>query len=138
MPALYRRRVHADAGRVTPGFAAAKAGVARRHGGRFGPAAFVTGALDPVRDRGAFLALVDLLPAPTLVVYGADTPSEALAEMEALARVPGIASHRLAVGSLGLHEERAHAGAAAVRLSLLGEPGPGMPWPGDVRPRGDR
>lgn len=120
--AMYRRHVYADAGRVTPGLVAAKAEVARRRGGRFGSGAFVIGALDPVRDRGAFLALVDPPSAPMLVVYGADTPPKSLAEMEALARLPGVVSRRLPVGSLGVHEECAHAVAEAIRPFLLREP----------------
>ncbi len=47
--AMYRRHVYADPTRITPGFVADKAAVARRGGGRFGSAAFVTGALDPAR-----------------------------------------------------------------------------------------
>jgi hypothetical protein len=40
--------------------------------------------------------------------------------MEALAQLPGIANQRLAVGSLGLHEEHADAVAEALRPFLLG------------------
>jgi pimeloyl-ACP methyl ester carboxylesterase len=118
--AMYRRHVYADAGRVTPDFIADKARVARRRGGRFASAAFVTGALDLVRDRAAFLALAEPPAAPTLVLYGADTPPKSLAEIEALVQLPGIASRRLATGSLGLHEERADAVAEALRPFLLG------------------
>jgi pimeloyl-ACP methyl ester carboxylesterase len=118
--AMYRRHVYADRGRVTPAFVAEKAGVARRPGGRFGSAAFVTGALDLVRERDAFLALAAPPAAPTLVVYGADTPPRSRAEMEALGQAPGIGSRRLAAGSLGLHEEHPDAVAEALRPFLLG------------------
>ena len=119
--AMYREHVYADRGRVTPAFVAAKAQVARRRGGRFGSAAFVTGALDPVRGRDAFLRLADPPPTPTLVLYGAGTPPKSLAEIEALARVPGITARRLDEGALGLYEEFPERTAAALRPFLLGE-----------------
>lgn len=119
--AMYRRHVYADPSRVTPGFVAEKAKVARRRGGRFGSAAFVTGALDPVRGLDAFLGLAAPLAAPTLVAYGAGTPPKSLAGMEALVRLPGIGSRRLASGSLGIHEECAGAVAEALRPFLLGQ-----------------
>ena len=116
---MYRRHVYADRRRVTPAFVAGKAEVARRRGGRFGSAAFVTGALDPVHDRVAFIDLASPPSAPTLVVYGADTPPRSAAEMEALAQVPGIEVRRLASGSLGLHEEHPDVVADVLRPFLL-------------------
>lgn len=103
---------------------AEKARVARRRGGQFGSAAFVTGALDLVRSRDIFLALANPPAAPTLVIYGTDTPPRSLAEMEALAAAPGIAARRLASGSLGVHEECPGAVADALRPFLLGEDRP--------------
>lgn len=119
--AMYRRHVYADPARVTPALVAEKVRVARRRGGRFGSAAFVTGALDVERDRGAFLALASPPTAPTLVVYGVDTPPKSLAEMEALAQVPDVAARRLASGSLGVHEEHPDAVADALHPFLLGK-----------------
>jgi pimeloyl-ACP methyl ester carboxylesterase len=119
--AMYRRHVYADPKRVTQAFLQARVAVARRPGGRFGSAAFVTGALDPVRDREAFLALASPPPAPILVIYGADTPPRSRMEMEALAAVPGIASHCLARGSLGVHEEEPEAVAGAALPFLRGD-----------------
>ncbi len=116
---MYRRHVYADRGRVTPAFVAGKAVVARRRGGRFGSGAFVTGALDPVHERAAFLDLARPPSAPILLVYGADTPPRSAAEMEALAQVPGIVVRRLASGSLGLHEEHPDAVADVLRPFLL-------------------
>ena len=112
--AMYRRHVYADRGRITPDFVASKEAIARRPGGRFGSAAFVTGALDPVRDRHSFLALARAQTAPVLVVYGAQTPPRSRAEIEALAALPGIQGRCLERGSLGLHEEEPAAVAAAV------------------------
>ena len=102
---MYRRHVYTDRSRITPTFVNAKAGLARRPGGRFGSAAFVTGALDPVRDRASFLALTSPPTAPTLVLYGADTPPRSRKEIEDLAGLPGIRGHCLDRGSLGIHEE---------------------------------
>ncbi len=104
--AMYRRHVYADAGRVTTAFVAGKAAIARRPGGRFGSAAFVTGGLDLVRDRASFLALASPPPAPTLIVYGGSTPPRSRDEIEALAALPGIEVQRFDAGSLGVHEEQ--------------------------------
>jgi pimeloyl-ACP methyl ester carboxylesterase len=115
---MYRRHVYADPGRISPEFLDQKVAVARRKGGRFGSAAFVTGALDPVRDRNAFLTLASPPPAPTLVVYGADAPPRSRTEMEALAELPGIQSCLLSGGALGIHEEEPDAVAGAVEHFL--------------------
>jgi hypothetical protein len=68
--------------------------------------AFVTGHLDPVSGRGAFLALFDSPPVPILVFCGNATPPRSKAEMAVLAEQPGIVL-RWVPGSLGLHEEHA-------------------------------
>ena len=101
---MYRRHVYSEASRITPAFAAKKQQVARRPGARFGSVAFVTGHLDPVSDRGAFLALFDPPPVPILVSCGNATPPKSKAEMAALAGQSGI-DLRWVAGSLGLHEE---------------------------------
>jgi pimeloyl-ACP methyl ester carboxylesterase len=103
---MYRRHVYSEASRVTPAFVAKKQHVARQPGGRFGSVAFVTGHLDPVSERAAFLALFDPPPAPILVLCGNATPPRSKAEMAALAEQPGIDLCWVA-GSLGLHEEYA-------------------------------
>ena len=101
---MYRRHVYSEASRVTSAFVAKKQEVARRSGARFGSVAFVTGSLDPVSDRGAFLALFDPPPVPILVLCGNATPPRSKAEMAVLAEQPGI-DLRWVRGSLGLHEE---------------------------------
>ena len=105
---MYRRHVYVEAGRITPAFVTEKQDVARRPGARFASVAFVTGQLDPVSDRGAFLALFDPPPVPTLVFCGNATPPRSRAEMAALADRSGI-DLRWIPGSLGLHEEYAPA-----------------------------
>jgi pimeloyl-ACP methyl ester carboxylesterase len=103
---MYRRHVYSEASRVTPLFVAKKQDVARRPGARFGSAAFVTGQLDPVSDRAAFLALFDASPVPILVLCGDATPPRSKAEMVVLAGRSGI-DLRWMPGALGLHEEGA-------------------------------
>lgn len=104
---MYREHVYADPDKVTPQLVAAKTKVARQRGARFASAAFVTGTLDAVTSREAFLDLARPPSAPTLVIYGADTPPRSRAEMEALAALPGMSGHRLERGALGVHEEYA-------------------------------
>jgi pimeloyl-ACP methyl ester carboxylesterase len=103
---MYRRHVYSEDGQITPAFIAKKQGTARRPGARFGSVAFVTGHLDPVSDRGAFLALFEPLPVPTLVFCGNATPPRSKAEMAVLAGQSRI-DLRWVAGSLGLHEEYA-------------------------------
>lgn len=101
---MYRRHVYAEANRITPVSVTKKQDVARRPGARFASVAFVTGRLDPVSDRSAFLALFDPPPVPTLVFCGNATPPRSKAEIAALAERSGI-DLRWIPGSLGLHEE---------------------------------
>ena len=103
---MYRRHVYSEASRVTPAFVAKKQDVARRPGARFGSAAFVTGQLDPVSDRAAFLALFDASPVPILVLCGDATPPRSKAGMAALAERSRV-DLRWMPGSLALHEEYA-------------------------------
>ena len=90
-------------------------------GARFASVAFVTGGLDRVTSREEFLELAGRADAPILVVYGAETPPKSLAEMEALARLSGVASARLARGKLSVHEEFPDAVSAAILPFLSGE-----------------
>lgn len=70
---MMRAHVYADPAHVTPAVIGAKAAITRQRNARFGTAAFVTGGLDPVGSRQAFLDLFDAdasgaaLP-PTLVL----------------------------------------------------------------------
>lgn len=101
---MYRRHVFADPQRLTPAFMADKYAMTQQQGARFGPAAFVTGGLDPVTTRGAFLQLFATLRAQCLVITSEDGPPKSKAEMAAIAAIPSVTmqSHP---GSLGLHEE---------------------------------
>jgi pimeloyl-ACP methyl ester carboxylesterase len=110
---MYRRHVYTDATRLTPALLTQKWSSTQMPGGRFAPAAFVTGGLDPVRQRTDFLSTFQSLSAPVLVIIGEQTPPKSRAEMEILAHVAGIQTHRM-TGTLGLHEEHATALAAIV------------------------
>jgi pimeloyl-ACP methyl ester carboxylesterase len=82
-----------------------KLAVVRADGARFASVRFVTGRLDPLASRDAFLDIARRVGAPILLVYGADTPPRSRAEMEALAAVPGVRTARLPRGKLAVHEE---------------------------------
>jgi pimeloyl-ACP methyl ester carboxylesterase len=87
-------------------------------GARFASVAFVTGALDRVASRAEFLGLADRAGVPILLIYGGETPPRSLAEMEALARSPGVETARLAGGKLSVHEEFPDDVVAALRPFL--------------------
>jgi pimeloyl-ACP methyl ester carboxylesterase len=82
-----------------------KLNVVRAPGARFASVRFVTGRLDPLASREAFLDLARRAAVPILLVYGAETPPRSRAEMEALAAVGGIRTARLPQGKLAVHEE---------------------------------
>lgn len=82
-----------------------KLNVVRAPGARFASVRFVTGRLDPLASREAFLDLARRAAVPILLVYGAETPPRSRAEMEALAAVPSIRTARLSQGKLAVHEE---------------------------------
>ncbi|MBF2078264.1 MAG: alpha/beta hydrolase [Synechococcales cyanobacterium T60_A2020_003] len=110
---MYRQHVYVDVNKLTPEFMQQKYEITQHSGGRYAPAAFVTGTLDPMQSHEEFLQIGQALSVPTLVVIGEQSPGQSKAEMEALAKLPGIQSDRLS-GSLGLHEEYASEVAAIV------------------------
>jgi pimeloyl-ACP methyl ester carboxylesterase len=91
-----------------------KLAVTRARGARFASIRFVTGALDPLATRDAFLDRARQASVPMLVVYGRESPARSRAEMEALASVAGVRSICLPHGKLGLHEEFPNAVAQAI------------------------
>lgn len=105
------RHVFADAAHLTPDLMTEKWRTTQRRGARFASAAFVTGALDPVRKRSQFFEYFQPpLPAPVMMVIGEQVPVKSLAEMEILAHFSGVGIQILRLpGSLGLHEEYAEA-----------------------------
>ncbi len=95
-----------------------KLGVTNARGARHASFRFVAGELDPMATREAFLAAARQITDPTLVLFGAKTPRRSRAEMEALARLPGIQSRELADGKLAVHEEFPGLVAEALRPFL--------------------
>lgn len=116
---MLKQHVMQDPAAVTQGYLAAKAAVIGRRNARFGTAAFVTGALDPFASREELLAAALAVREPILLVHGAGGPARSMAEMEALAAVPGLRAIRLPDGRLGVHEEHPRAVAAVLRAFLL-------------------
>ena len=104
-----------------------KLAVTRARGARFASVRFVTGRLDPLESRNAFLDLARRAEIPILMVYGAETPPKSRAEMEALAAVPGIRIACLPRGKLALHEEFPDAVAEAIAPFLASIPGAAGP-----------
>jgi pimeloyl-ACP methyl ester carboxylesterase len=95
-----------------------KLAVVRAEGARFASVRFVTGRLDPLASREAFLDVARRAQARILLVYGADTPPRSRAEMEALAAVPGVRTARLPRGKLSVHEEFPDATLSAIEPFL--------------------
>jgi len=114
--------VYADAAFLNGERLRQKLNVVRAPGARFASVRFVTGRLDPLASRDAFLDLARRAAAPILLVYGAETPPRSRAEMEALAAVGGIRTARLPQGKLAVHEEFPDATMDAIGPFLAEEP----------------
>jgi pimeloyl-ACP methyl ester carboxylesterase len=103
---MYGRHVYVDDANLTPDFIAQKRQITQQPGARYAPAAFVTGAIDPVGERADFIAYFQPLPVPVMVIIGEQVPPKSREEMDAIAQLPGVQSSVLP-GSLGMHEEYA-------------------------------
>ncbi|WP_445925229.1 alpha/beta fold hydrolase [Leptodesmis sp.] len=114
---MYQRHVYADPKHITRSLMAEKWQASCGRGARFASVAFVTGALDPVRDRMQFIDYFQPLPVPVLMVIGEQTPPKSREEMEIVAHFSGVQVLRMP-GSLGLHEEYADE-LMAVLLPML-------------------
>ncbi|VEP12844.1 conserved hypothetical protein [Hyella patelloides LEGE 07179] len=80
---MYKRHVYVDETKLTPKFIAQKHQITSKPGARYAPAAFVTGALDPVADREEFLQLLESVSIPVLIILAENAPPKSKAEMEA-------------------------------------------------------
>lgn len=114
---MLRAHVYADPAHVTPALLAAKRTVARQPRARFGTAAFVTGGLDPVASRDAFLDLFSAGLPPTFLLRPEHAPAKSAAEMDALAAT-GHVTLTAIPGALAAHEEYPAETAAAIRAAL--------------------
>jgi pimeloyl-ACP methyl ester carboxylesterase len=113
---MMRAHVYADRTQVTSEVVRAKHAITRQRNGRFGTAAFVTGGLDPVGSREAFLDLFGEGLPPVLMLRPAGAPRRSGAEMDALA-ASGHVTALTIPGALSPHEEEPAAVAAAIRAS---------------------
>jgi len=111
---MMKAHVYGDREAVTPAVVRAKHAITRQRNGRFGTAAFVTGGLDPVASRDAFLGLFGPGLPPVLVLRPEGAPRRSGAEMDALAE-SGLARAMRVPGALSPHEEHPAAVAAAIR-----------------------
>ena len=93
--------------------------VTRAPGARHASVRFVSGALDRVEGRAAFLDLARRENVPMLVIYGDQTPPRSRAEMEAFAGVPDTELKLLPHGKLAIHEEFPESVAATIGSSLI-------------------
>jgi pimeloyl-ACP methyl ester carboxylesterase len=112
---MYRRHVYTDAEKLSKKFIEDKWEITQQNDARFGSAAFVTGALDTFKNREELLSKFSCLKVPVTVVIAQQSPPKSKAEMEALAKMPGVQAKVIA-GSLGLHEEYPEALAKAIEL----------------------
>ncbi|ONF43431.1 hypothetical protein BTO32_12210 [Marinobacter lutaoensis] len=99
---------------------AAKRAVTRAAGARHASVRFVSGALDRVGSREAFLDLAQRVEVPILMVYGSAAPRRSRAEMAALGELPNVDVRQLPAGKLAVHEEYPEEVATAVASHLSG------------------
>ena len=101
---MYKRHVYVDESKLTPEFIAQKHPITSKSGARYAPAAFVTGAIDPVTNREEFLQLLESVSMPVAIVLAENAPPKSKAEMEAMAKLEKVQTFRLR-GTLGMYEE---------------------------------
>ncbi|MEM9275327.1 MAG: alpha/beta hydrolase [Cyanobacteria bacterium P01_F01_bin.143] len=111
---MYKRHVYVDQSKLTPEFIDRKHKITSKKGGRYAPAAFVTGAIDPVTNREGFLQLVESLSVPILILLTENAPPKSKAEMEAIAELDKAQTVRLS-GTLGIYEEYPEAVGEAIQ-----------------------
>ncbi|HAF2609299.1 TPA: hypothetical protein G8N50_004735 [Salmonella enterica] len=87
-------------------------------GARHSSFRFVTGALDPFTDRGAFLDTLNHIDNQVLVITGRYTPEKSRQEMDALCAQPGVDSVELPCGKLSFYEEFSGDTARLIRQFL--------------------
>ncbi|MDJ0573619.1 MAG: alpha/beta hydrolase [Xenococcaceae cyanobacterium MO_234.B1] len=111
---MYKRHVYVDETKLTPEFIAQKHQITSKNGARYAPAAFVTGAIDPVANREEFLHLLSSVSMPVLIILAENAPPKSKAEMIAMAELEKVKVVRL-TGTLGIHEEYPEAVTEAIK-----------------------
>jgi pimeloyl-ACP methyl ester carboxylesterase len=102
---MYRRHVFANAANISRELIQGKQQLSRRKNARFASAAFVTGALDPLRSREDWMGLFQPLAVPVLMVIGQHMPPKSRQEAEVVAHFGGGVQVVRMPGTLGLAEE---------------------------------
>jgi hypothetical protein len=111
---MYKRHVYVDETKLNPEFIAQKQQITSKSGARYAPAAFVTGAIDPVTKREEFLQLLSSASFPVIIILAENAPPKSKAEMEAMGREQvGVVRLR---GTLGIHEEYPEAVTKMIQL----------------------
>jgi len=114
---MYKRHVYVDESKLTPEFIAQKHQITSKSGARYAPAAFVTGAIDPVTNREEFLQLLESVSMPVAIVLAENAPPKSKAEMQAMAELDKVQTVRLK-GTLGIYEEYPEAVTEAIQNFL--------------------
>ncbi|MBB5468136.1 pimeloyl-ACP methyl ester carboxylesterase [Paraburkholderia sp. CI2] len=118
---MAREHVYSDPDWLGGDRLAAKLAVTRAPGARHSSVRFVTGALDRVANRAAFLDLARRANIPILVIYGDQTPPKSRVEMEALGQLPNVQVEWVMKGKLAIHEEFPEIVSIAIRRFLTKE-----------------
>ncbi len=111
---MYKRHVYVDETKLTPEFIAQKHQITSKIGARYAPAAFVTGAIDPVSNREEFLNLLSSAIMPVSIILAENAPPKSKAEMLAMGELEQVQTVRLP-GTLGIHEEYPEAVSEAIK-----------------------
>lgn len=114
---MYKRHVYVDETKLTPEFIAQKHQITSKPGARYAPAAFVTGAIDPVANREEFLQLLNSGSMPVLIILAENAPPKSKAEMEAMVKLEKVEMVKLP-GTLGMYEEYPEAVTEAIQNFL--------------------
>lgn len=114
---MYKRHVYIDETKLTPEFITQKQQITSKNGARYAPAAFVTGAIDPVTKREEFLQLLSSVSIPVIIILAENAPPKSKAEMEAMAELEQVQTVRLP-GTLGMYEEYPEAVTEAIQNFL--------------------
>jgi pimeloyl-ACP methyl ester carboxylesterase len=115
---MYGRHVFANPANISPTLIQQKQALSRQKNARFAAAAFVTGALDPLKSRDDWMALFRPIPVPVLMVIGEHMPPKSRQEAEVVAHFGGGVQVLRMPGTLGLHEEYPEALADGIRPFL--------------------
>jgi pimeloyl-ACP methyl ester carboxylesterase len=102
---MYRRHVFANPTNISRPLIQLKQRLSRQKNARLAAAAFVTGALDPLSSRDAWMGLFHPIPVPVLMVIGEQMPPKSRAEAEVVAHFGGGVQVVRLPGTLGLAEE---------------------------------